>query len=66
LGHPPGCGTPALPPPPRCAEDPTLGRLLLLTTFVVLLGGAIFLVTWEIPAPTVKVETVIPDDRLPR
>jgi hypothetical protein len=32
----------------------------------VLLGGVIFLVTWEIPAPTAQVETVIPDERLPR
>jgi hypothetical protein len=37
-----------------------------LTIAVVLLGGAMFLATWDIPAPTVKVETVIPDDRLPR
>jgi hypothetical protein len=43
-----------------------LGRLLLLALVVVLLGGVIFLVTWEIPAPTAQVETVIPDERLPR
>jgi hypothetical protein len=64
LGRRPGCGTPA--PSPCRAEDPTLGRLLLLTFVVVLLGGAMFLATWDIPAPTVKVETVIPDERLPR
>ena len=30
-----------------------------------MLGGVIFLVTWDIPAPTSQVETVIPDERLP-
>jgi hypothetical protein len=56
-----------LPP----AFDPSrrtrpLRRLFLLALLVVLLGGVIFLVTWEIPPPTAPVETVIPDDRLPR
>jgi hypothetical protein len=58
----PACPCPAT----TLAEDPTLGRLLLLALLVVLLGGVIFLMTWEIPPPTEQVETVIPDDRLPR
>jgi hypothetical protein len=32
----------------------------------VLLGGIAFVVTWDVPPPTKQVETVIPDDRLPR
>ena len=38
----------------------------LVTLLVVLLGGVIFLMTWDIPAPTKQVEVQIPDDRLPR
>lgn len=30
-----------------------------------LLGGALFLMTWEIPAPKAPVEKVLPDDRFP-
>lgn len=33
---------------------------------VALAGGAIFLLTWDIPAPSERVETTIPDDRFPR
>jgi hypothetical protein len=47
-------------------EDPTLGRLLLIVLLLVLLGGVAFVVTWDVPPPTKQVETVIPDERLPR
>lgn len=47
-------------------EDRTLGRLLALVLLVVVLGGVVFLATWDIPPPTETVETVIPDERLPR
>lgn len=47
-------------------EDPALVRLLLLALLLLLIGGAVVLVTWDIPAPTRQVETVVPDDRLPR
>jgi hypothetical protein len=43
-----------------------LARVLLLLALVILLGGVIFLVTWDIPPPTAQVEEVIPDERLPR
>jgi len=33
---------------------------------ITLVGGAAFLVTWDIPAPVKKVERVLPDDRFPR
>ncbi len=41
------------------------------TVFLVLMlagmvGGAIFLATWEIPAPSAPVEKVIPDEQFPR
>ncbi len=44
----------------------TFGRILILLAVVLLLGGLIFVVTWDIPPPTRQVEIVIPDDRLPR
>ena len=42
-----------------------INRVLLVVLLVVVLGGAAFLVTWEIPAPTARIERVIPDDQLP-
>lgn len=33
---------------------------------LVLLVGAAFLMTWEVPRPTAQVEKVIPDERFPR
>ncbi len=44
----------------------TFGRALLLILVIVLLGGLIFVITWDIPPPTREVEVVIPDERLPR
>ena len=41
--------------------------LLVLSVLVVAVaGGGLFLVTWEIPAPTTQVEKVIPDESFPR
>jgi hypothetical protein len=33
---------------------------------LLLTGGAVFVVTWEVPRPTAQVEKVIPDERFPR
>jgi hypothetical protein len=44
----------------------TISRVLLAVVLVVVLGGAMFLLTWEIPAPSARIERVIPDDTLPR
>jgi hypothetical protein len=33
---------------------------------VVLIGGLALLAAWDIPAPTSRIERVIPNDRLPR
>ena len=41
-------------------------RLIVFTVFAVIVGGAIFLATWDIPAPVATIEKVIPDDRFPR
>jgi len=36
---------------------------MFMTLVIILAGGAIFLATWEIPAPVAQVEKVIPNDR---
>jgi hypothetical protein len=41
-------------------------RVLLFLVLVGLLGGAVFLATWEIPPPSATVEKVISNDRFPR
>jgi hypothetical protein len=41
-------------------------KLTLLLILVLLVGGAVFLATWDIPAPTQQVEKVLPDERFPR
>ena len=44
----------------------TITRVLLVVVLVAVLGGTMFLVTWEIPPPTERIERVVPDDKLPR
>jgi hypothetical protein len=44
----------------------TINRTLLVLLLVLVLGGAVFLVTWDIPPRTARVERVVPDDQLPR
>ncbi len=39
--------------------------LLLVLLVILLLGGAIFLYFWDIPAPQQVIEKTIPDDQLP-
>ncbi|MDR3516360.1 MAG: hypothetical protein P4M00_11115 [Azospirillaceae bacterium] len=43
-----------------------LVTLIFAAILIVLVGGAIFLATWDIPAPTRQIEKPIPDDRLPK
>lgn len=50
----------------RFLEVTALLRLMLVTLFVAVAGATAFIVTWDIPAPTRQVETVVPDERLPR
>jgi hypothetical protein len=40
-----------------------MAKLLLIVLAVVVAGGAVFLATWDMPAPTATVEKVIPNDR---
>lgn len=40
--------------------------ILFALIAVCLGGGAVFLATWDIPAPSQTVEKVLPDDRFPR
>ena len=53
-------------PRSRLLEDHALLRLFLLAFLLVVAGGSVFLAVWDIPAPTRQVETVVPDERLPR
>jgi len=46
-----------------------MGKLVLIFAALVVLiiiGGGAFLMLWDIPAPTARVEKVIPDARFPR
>jgi hypothetical protein len=46
-----------------------MGRLILVAlalVLVVLIGGGVFLASWNIPAPSKTVEKVIPDARFPK
>lgn len=45
---------------------PKLSRILALVVLTAIAGGAVFLATWQIPAPTAKLEKVISNDRFPR
>ncbi len=42
-----------------------ISRLVLFLIAAVIAGGAVFLVTWDIPAPLATIERVLPDDRFP-
>jgi hypothetical protein len=44
----------------------TINRFLVVLLLVLVLGGTVFLVTWEIPPPTARVERILPDDTFPR
>jgi hypothetical protein len=43
-----------------------LAGLLVILVLAVVIGGGIFLATFDIPPPASKIEKVIPDERLPR
>ena len=43
-----------------------LSLFIVIVVIAALGAGTFFLLTWEIPPPTSKVEKVIPDERLPR
>ena len=43
-----------------------LHRVIAIAALVVVAGAAVFLMTWEIPPPSAKVEKVLSDERFPR
>jgi len=43
-----------------------LSRALAILILVAVAGGAIFLMTWDIPPPTAQIERVIPNDTFPQ
>jgi small neutral amino acid transporter SnatA (MarC family) len=40
--------------------------IAIFVLLAVIVGGGVFLATWDIPAPSARVEKVLPDDRFPR
>ncbi|MCK0071193.1 MULTISPECIES: hypothetical protein [Kordiimonas] len=42
-----------------------LTQILLVAGAVLLVGGAVFLMTWDIPAPSEKVTKTLNNDRFP-
>ena len=40
--------------------------ILLVVVIAVVVGGAVFLATWDIPAPSQQVEKELPNDRFAR
>ncbi len=40
----------------------SLVRVVIVLVVVVLVGGVVALSMWDIPAPTTKIEKVIPDE----
>jgi hypothetical protein len=46
-----------------------MGKLVLIVVAmmgVFIIGGTAFLMLWDIPAPTARLEKVIPDAKFPR
>ena len=43
-----------------------LTKIALFTLLLTGVGGVVFLITWDIPAPSRQVEKVIDNDRFPR
>jgi hypothetical protein len=41
-------------------------KLTILLILALVGGGAVFLATWDIPAPTRQAEKTLPDSRFPR
>lgn len=44
----------------------SLVRVVVVLVVVVVVGGIVALSMWDIPAPTTKIEKVIPDERFQR
>jgi hypothetical protein len=40
--------------------------VIIVGALVILVGGALFLASWDIPAPSAQIERPIPNDRFTR
>ena len=40
-----------------------MAKIVIGLVLVLLVGGAVFLATWDMPPPTATIEKVIPNDR---
>lgn len=43
-----------------------IAGFLVVLVLAVVVGGGVFLATFDMPPPSTKVEKVLPDDRFPR
>jgi hypothetical protein len=43
-----------------------LASIIIIGALIVLVGGGVFLATWEIPVPATEIERTIPNDRFTR
>ena len=43
-----------------------LASVVIVGALILLIGGGLFLATWDIPVPATDIERTIPNDRFPR
>jgi hypothetical protein len=43
-----------------------ISRIIFFVVVAIVVGGAVFLATWDIPAHLNIIEEVLPDDRFPK
>lgn len=43
-----------------------LASIIIIGALLLLVGGGVFLATWEIPVPASEIERTISNDRFPR
>lgn len=43
-----------------------LASIIIIGALLALVGGGVFLATWDIPVPATEIERTIPNDRFPR
>ena len=42
-----------------------ISRFIFFFLVIVIIGAVFFLSTWDIPAPSIEIEKVIPNDKFP-
>jgi hypothetical protein len=43
-----------------------MSTFVFLLVLAILIGGAVFVMSWDIPAPVNNIERTIPDDKFPK